>query len=149
MRFNYEEVHPGKPSVQKEVSWSYGTKRLGEYEPVEGTDNFYCLYYDVNTLFNMLTDAIGNDTIWDENHPNVIRYIGDFTIYISAAGEDFDHYYQFMRAMQNGLSLSTEYSNVDGGCGLFSSRYLVGKTAVFSSNTKYDLFRKPWGFQER
>ena len=149
MQFDYLEVHPGKPSVKKEVSWSYGTKRLSEYESVAGSDNLYCLYYDVNTLFNVLDDAIGNDTVWDENHPNVIRYIGDFTLYISAAGEDFDNYYQFTQAMQNGLSLSTDYSNVKGGCGLFSSRILVGTKAQLSSNTIYDLFCMPWGFQER
>lgn len=149
MQFNYWESHSGNPMVPKEVSWSYGTKRLSEYEKVEGSENFYMLYYGVNTLFNALELAIGNDTVCDENHPNVIRYMGDFVIYISAAGEDFNNYYEFMQAMQNGLSLSTEYSNVDGGCGLFSSRILVNKKVRLSSGTQYDLFRKPWGFQER
>lgn len=148
MQFNYLEVHPGKPPVQKEVSWSYGTKRLSEYEPVEGSDDAYCLYYDENTLFTVLDVAIGNDTVWDENHPNVIRYISDFTIYISAAGEDFNNYYQFTQAMQSGLSLSMDYSNVKGGCGLFSSRILVSNIMTLSSGTKLDLFYKPWGFQE-
>lgn len=148
MQFNYWEIHPGQPITRKEVSWTYGTKRLSEYEPVEGSDGYYRLYYGVNTLFNALDLAIGNDTIWDENHPNVIRYLGDFVIYISAAGEDFNNYYQFTQAMQSGLSLSTEYSNVKGGCGLFSSRIFVRNIAALSSGTKYDLFRKPWGFQE-
>ena len=148
MHFYYWEGHPGQPMTRKEVSWSYGTKRLSEYEPVEGSDNYYRLYYGVNTLFDFLETAIGNDTVWDANHPNVIRYIDDFIIYISAAGEDFDNYYQFTQAMQNGLSLSTEYSNVDGGCGLLSSRILVSGKAILSSGAKYDLLRKPWGFQE-
>ena len=148
MQFNYWEIRPGHSRVLKEVSWSYGTKRLTEYEKVEGFDDFYKLFYGVNTLFNALEYAIGNDTVMDVNHPNVIRHIGDFIVYISAAGEDFNNYYQFTQAMQNGLSLSTEYSNIDGGCGLFSSRILKRNTMELSSGTKYDLFLKPWGFQE-
>ena len=149
MQFDYWEVYPGKPRVKKEVSWSYGTKRLKKKKKVVGTEDFYKLYYSVNTLFNMLETAIGNDTVWDVNHPNVMRYMGDFIVYISAAGEDFNDYYQFTQAMQNGLSLSTDYSNIEGGCGLFSSRILVRNTLRLSSGTRFDLFRKPWGFQEQ
>lgn len=148
MKFNFWEVHAGQPMTQKEVSWSYGIRRITEYEKVEGTENLYRLYYDVNTLFRAMEQVIGNDTVWDTNHPNVIRYMGDFTVYISAAGEDYNNYYQFTQAMQDGLSLSTEYSNVDGGCGLFSSRILVDRTVQLSSVAKHDLFTLPWGFQE-
>ncbi|MBO7092923.1 MAG: hypothetical protein J6W23_14155, partial [Victivallales bacterium] len=91
MQFNYRESHPGQPLVQKEVSWSFGTKRITEYEKVVGTENCYKLYYDRNMLFTMLESAIGNDTVWDVNHPNVIRYADDFVVSIAAAGEDFGH----------------------------------------------------------
>lgn len=149
MHFNYWEEHPGQPLEKKGVSWSYGTKPLSQYELVGDNFNSRMMSYDKNTLFTVLERVIGNDTVWDENHPNVIRYLGDFVVYIAAAGEDFHNYYQFSQAMQDGLSLSTEYSNVEGGWGLFSSRILVGKTVGLSSMTKYDLFAKPWGFRER
>lgn len=148
MHFNYWEEHPGQPRIQKEVSWSYGARTLGAYEKVEGTENLYRVYYSMNALFNVLEHAIGNDTIWDENHPNVIRYVDDFFISITAAGEDFNNYYQYLQTMQNGLSLSSEYSNVEGGCGLLSSRIVVYKKVGLSSGTQFDLFCKPWGFQE-
>lgn len=148
MEFNYWEGHPGQPLVKKSVSWSYGARPLSSYEQVEGTDNFYRHYYSVNTLFNMLDRAIGSDTIWDENHPNVVRYMDDFVVSIAAAGEDFNNTYQTLQTMQNGLSLSSGYSNVQGGYGVFSSRILVNKVARLTSTTKLDLFRKPWGFRE-
>lgn len=149
MEFNYLEGHPGQPLVKKKVSWSYGARPLTAYEKVEGTDNFYRHYYSVNTLFNLLDYAIGSDTIWDENHPNVVRYIEDFVVFIAAAGEDFNNTYQTLQTMQNGLSLSSGYSNIQGGYGVFSSRILVEKVARLTSTTKLDLFRKPWGFQEQ
>ena len=148
MEFNYWEGHSGQPMTKKTVSWSYGARTLGEYESVEGADNLYWVYYSVNTLFNVMEHAIGNDTVWDVNHPNVVRYIDDFFIFVVAAGEDFFNYYQYLQTMQNGINLSTEYSNVNGGYGLLSSRIFVNAKAELSSRTRYDLFRKPWGFQE-
>jgi hypothetical protein len=149
MRFRYREGAVGQPLTNKELYWSYGARTLEAYEKVENTDNLYRLYYSVNTLFNLLERAIGNDTVWDENHPNVVRYIDDMTVFIAAAGEDFNNYYQYLQATQSGLSLSSEYSNVEGGSGLFSSRIFVRKKVTLSSRTLYDLFNKPWGFQEQ
>ena len=148
MQFNYWEIHGSQPAVKKEVSWSYGAKPLGAYENVY--DNCYQFHYGVNTLFRALDQAIGSDTVWDANHPNVIRYIDDFVVFISAAGEDFYNYYQFTQVMQHGLSLSTEYTNINGGYGLFSSHILVRHTTSLSARTTYDLFRNSgWGFLEQ
>ena len=146
MQFNYLEGHPGQPLTQKEVSWSYGTKRLTEFEKVAGTDNFYRMYYGVNTMFSYMRAAVGSDTIWDVNHPNVTRYIGDFVVSLSAAGEDFGHYYL---SAQPSLSLASEYSNIEGGWGLFSSRIQINKVVDLSFKARYDLFCEPWGFLEQ
>ena len=149
MQFNYREVHSGQPMERKEISWGYGPRTLEGYESVVGADNLYRFYYSVNTLFTILERAIGNDTVWDENHPNVTRYIDDFYIIVSAAGEEFNNYYQYAQVLQNGLSSSTDYSTIDGGYGLFSSRIFIKKKVKLSSDTKLDLFGKPWGFQEQ
>lgn len=149
MRFSYWESHPGQPMEKKVVTWAYGPKTLSEYENVAGVDNIYRFYYSVNTMFNLLEQAIGDDIVWDENHPNVTRYIGDFVVFVSGAGEEFNNYYQYMQTMQNGLGYSTDYSSVEGGYGLFSSRIFVEKTVGISTSTKLDLFNQPWGFQER
>ena len=146
MKFKYREAHAGQPIQSKEVSWSYGGKPIGAYEKVEGTENYYLFYYSVNTLFYLLEKAIGNDTVWDDNHPNVVRYIDDFEVSVSASAEDFYIYYQ---SLQPGLSLSTEYSNVKGGYGLFSTRIFVKRVIPLSTHTLQDLFSKPWGFQEQ
>lgn len=148
MQFNYREERPGQPMEKKEVSWGYGPKTLSQFEKVAGSDNLYKFYFSVNTLFNVLERTIGNDTVYDENHPNVTRYIDDFYIIVSAAGEDFNNYYEYMQTVYNGLSYSSEYSSIDGGYGLFSSRIFVKRKTELSSGTKIDLFKKPWGFRE-
>lgn len=146
MKFKYRESHDNGAVEIKEVSWSYGMKPLGAFEQVIG-DN-YRMYYSVNALFSALESAIGNDTVWDVNHPHVVRYADDFVISISAAGEDFNDYYQYTLATQQAPTLSTEYSNIDGGWGLFSSRIVVERTVALSADTYFDLFQKPWGFRE-
>jgi len=148
MRFNYLESHGG-PLVKKQVTWSFAPRSLSEYEKVEGTENYYYQYYSPNILFNYLERAIGNDTVWDDNHPNVTRYIDDFEVFIAAAGSDFYAFYQYLQTTQNGLSLSSEYNNIEGGYGLLSSRIFVSKVVPLSSTAKLDLFNKPWGFRER
>ncbi len=142
MRFNYWERHPGQPMEKKEVSWSYSPKTIGMYEKVPNTDNLYRSYYSPNILFNVLEHAIGNDTA------NVTRYIDNFVVTVAAAGDDFNIYYQFLQTASNGLTLSTEYSNIQGGYGILSSRIFVNKEVKLTSGTKLDLFRQPWGFQE-
>ena len=95
-----------------------------------------------------MENAIGSDTVWDVNHPNVVRYIDDFVVSITAAGEDLNNYYQTIQEMQSGINVMSSYSNIEGGYG-FSSYILVTRNVKLSSGAKHDLFRKPWGFQER
>lgn len=149
MEFSYWEERPGQPMTRKTVSWAYGAKNLGEYEKIIGAENIYRHYYSANSLFNLLEQSIGNDTVWDANHPNVVRYMGDFIVSIAAAGEDFSMYQQYLHSAQSSFGLSTEFGNIDGGCGLFSSRVLVRRKVELSSGTKHDIFRKPWGFVEQ
>ena len=148
MQFNYREVHPGQPEEKKEISWGYGPRTLSEYENIVGSDHLYKFYYSVNTLFTLMSRAVGNDTVWDESNPNVTRYIDDFYVIVSAAGEEFNNYYQYMQTMQNGFAYSTDYSSVNGGYGMFSSRIFMKKKIELSSWTKLDLLQQPWGFQE-
>lgn len=151
MQFNYSEQHGSQEVKWKHVSRSFGTKPIDEYRQVEGSPNLYYLEYSVNWLFNALANAIGGDTIVDENHPNVIRHIGDFVISISAGGEELYIYYLANQAQLNSpMSLVTTYSNIEGGYGLFSSRTTIEKTTGLSNYATRDLFSvSAWGFREQ
>lgn len=150
MRFNYWEQHPGQPMEHKFVSWSYGVRTLSEYEYVEFSGNVYMLHYSPNRLFNQLSNAIGNDTVWDTNHPNVIRYVDNFVVSMSAGGKELFEYLETTGVNENGIVPPVmTYSNINGGYGLFSSRCKTAKQTKLSYRTLLDLYNKPWGFVDQ
>lgn len=150
MQFNYREQLAGQEMKRKHLSRSFGTKSLTEYKFINNSENAYYQEYGVNWLFYALKDAIGSDTIVNPNHPNVVRYIDDFVITINAAGEELGLYYNTHQAqMQSITPLSTPFTNIDGGYGLFSSRTTINKVVGLSNSTKIDLFAQTsWGFKE-
>jgi hypothetical protein len=105
----------------------------------------------MNWLFNTLANTIGGDTIVNANHPDVVRYIDDFIITISAGGEELSIYYLANQAQaESPTSLVTTYTNIEGGYGLFSSRTKIETVAKLSANTKRELFGiSSWGFKEQ
>ena len=150
MMFNYSEQKTEQGIKKKSVSRSFGTRPINEFHKIEGTDNSYYLEYSANWLFNALSNVIGADTIIDFNHPNVTRYIDDFVISITAAGDDLAYYYVANQAQaESPMSLVTTYTNIEGGYGLFSSRTKIEKVAKLSANTKRELFgMSSWGFKQ-
>ena len=148
MQFNYREQHAGQEMVRKQVSWSYGAKPLSSYERLSNTENTYVLSYSPNTLFNVLEQAIGSDTVWSESQPNVIRYIDDFVVSMSVGGQELYEYYENHNVLESSFSI-TNFSNINGGVGMFSSRIVIYNTPSLSFGTRRDLFsKKSWGFKE-
>ena len=148
IHFIYREGHTGQPLVKKEVSWSYGARHLLVYEKIPGTP-YYRLYYPAKDLFVALEQAIGNDTVWDLNHPNVVRYYDGVEVAISAAGEEFYNYYQLSELLQQDIGASLEYSNINGGYGILSSRTIARNISGITPRAKFELFQMPWGFREQ
>ena len=148
MQFNYREQLAGQGMKHKNISRSFGSKAIDDYQLI--SENSYYLEYSLNWLFNSLRNAIGGDTIVNPNHPNVVRYIDDFVITISAAGEDLYYYFLANQAQESSPGgFFSVYSNIEGGYGLFSSRSKIKKEVKLSSNTKRDLFSiTSWGFKE-
>ena len=147
MRFNYHEQHAGAGIAFKSISLPFGTKPLSNYKKLEYSDNSYYQEYSLNWLFNALENTIGGDTVVDANHPNVVRYIDDLVISLSAAGEDLYYYYLANEAQQS-IGITSVYSNINGGFGLFSSRSSIEKAPRLSSRTLTDLYDKSaWGFK--
>ena len=148
MEFNYREQKSGQEMKMKKISRSFGTRTISEYTHLIG--NSYYLEYSLNWLFNTLGNAIGGDTVVDANHPNVVRYIDDFIISISAGGDELNYYYLANQAqMASPVSLISVYTNIEGGYGLFSSRTTIKREAKLTSSCKRDLFSiSAWGFKE-
>ena len=150
MQFDFLEQHEGQPIIPKSISRSFGTKPLSVYEKIPNTENSYYQEYSVNWLFSALESAIGDDTVINPNHPNVVRYIDGFTVSISAAGEELMDYYNANQAqIESPLTIVTPVNNIKGGFGLFFLRTTIEKEGKLSGRTKRDLFgMTSWGFKE-
>lgn len=151
MQFNYREQKSGQAMQKKSINRTFGIKTISEFHKIEGTENSYYQDYSANWLFNALANAIGVDTVVNPNHPNVVRYIDDFIITISAASDELTYYYIANQAQANSpLSLISTYTNVEGGYGLFSSCTTIKKEVTLSNSTQRELFAKTsWGFKEQ
>ena len=151
IQFNYREKLAGQEIKYKNVSRSFGTKPLEDFEKVDNTGNTYYQEYSLNWLFNALANAIGGDTIVNPNHPNVVRYFDGFVISISAGGDELNYYYIANQAQLNSpIALISTYTNITGGYGLFSSRTTIEKPVKLSSTALRDLYGKEsWGFVEQ
>ena len=149
MVFYYRESVNGGPLTDKEVSYSFGVKSLDDL--YQENERVYYVNYGMNTLFNLLEEAIGGDTVINENHPNVVRYFDNtyekkpMKIFLSAGGDELYNYIQINS--QTGYAQSVpDYTNINGGYGVFSSRINLVKEVSISAATQRDLFGKPWGF---
>ena len=142
MCFNYKERR-GATEVNKQVKWDLGTKSIDEmaYE-----DGVYSVSYGMNSLFNLLESAIGGDTI------GVTRYFEEkpMEIHIAAGGEELYNYIQ-VNAQAGGLSQTVpDYTNINGGYGVFSSRINKSIIAELSYRAKSDLYGKTtWHFVQQ
>lgn len=143
--FNYHESHNGGPMVDKQVSYSCGTKNIDEL----GTENsLFFFNYSNNILFNLLKEAIGADTVIDANHPNVARSFDKYPIQIKLSAGAYELYNYIEVNSQSGFSQTVpDYTNINGGFGVFSSRINLIQNAQISQGTQRDLYGKEsWGF---
>ena len=143
MVFNYKEKH-GQTIEDKQVKWNFGSKSINDLASTY-EDGHYYVSYSVNSLFNLLSDAIGGDTI------NVTRYFDakPIDIMIAAGGEELYNYIQ-VNSQAGGLSQSVpDYTNVNGGYGVFSSRINIVKNIMLSPRAQSDLYGMPWGFTQQ
>jgi len=148
MVFYYRESVNGGPMTDKQVSYSFGVKTIDDL--YQENDRVYYVTYGSNTLFNLLEDAIGGDTIINENHPNVFRYFDErpMKIFLSAGGDELYNYIQINS--QTGYAQTVpDYTNINGGYGVFSSRINLVKDVLISASTQRDLYGKPWGFVQQ
>lgn len=142
MFFNYKEKH-GSTMENKQVKWDFSTKSIDELSYEDGT---YVVSYGMNSLFQLLEKAIGSDTI------GVTRYFDEkpIEIVIAAGGEELYNYVQ-INSQAGGLSQSVpDYTNVNGGYGVFSSRINKSRTAMISGRAASDLYGKTaWHFVQQ
>ena len=143
--FTYHESHNGGPMVDKQVSYTFGAKNIDELSTEDGS---FFFSYSNNVLFHLLESAIGGDTVFDANHPNVERSFDQKPVQIQlSAGADELYNYIQVNSQSGFLQSVPDYTNVSGGFGVFSSRINLTKEVSLTSIAQTDLYgKKAWGF---
>lgn len=142
LRFTYKEIRQGVVT-EKTIRHSYGMKSLDE---IPNEDGSYYVNYSQNLLFNMLGSAIGADTVQVTRTFNPAT---SFVISLAAGGDELFNYIQINQGA-GGLSQNIpDYTNINGGYGVFSSRLNIEKAAKLSARTQTDLIGvRPWAFSQ-
>lgn len=141
--FNFTELSPSNDSVHRCISWDLGTFPLSELDYEYGV---FSLSYTPSSFFQTMAYKLGADTL-----KNVERLVGSYpvTIKISAGGEDLYNFISVNGPSNSIVQNVPEYTNINGGYGVFSSRYTLEKRIKFSPQSYIELIKhENWHFRQ-
>ena len=145
--FNFKEQRtPDGDSVLRTMRWYIGTYE--DYDLSISTNNgFYVFYYWPRTFYEELEKFIGDDTVANDS---LKRFFGDYPVdvIITAGGDKLNQYVHASEALlEPGLGES-DLSPMNGGYGVFSSRFTVSHAVGLGGETVPDLLAEDkWGFK--
>ena len=145
--FNFKEQRtPDGDSVPRSVKWYIGT--YNDYDlSISMNDGFYVFYYRPETFYDELEKFIGNDTVGNDS---LKRFFGDYPVdvIITAGGDKLSQYVHASEAMVEANIGENDLSTMNGGFGLFSSRFTVRHAVGLGGETVPDLMaERKWGFK--
>jgi len=146
--FNYKEQRElDGDSVPHTIQWYVGT--YTEYNLANNMeDGCYVFNYRPDTFYAELERYIGDDTL----SPGVYlrRFFGDYPIdvIIVAGGDKLSQYAHIDDAMIGATPGTNDFSLINGGYGVFSSRFTVRHAVGLGGETVPDLLaERKWGFK--
>lgn len=145
--FNFKEQRtPDGDSVPRSMCWYIGTYE--DYDLSLSMDNgFYVFYYWPKTFYEELEKFFGGDTVANDS---LKRFFGDYPVdvIITAGGDKLSQYVHASEALlEPGLS-ENDLSPLNGGYGVFSSRFTVRHAVGLAGETVPDLLaEQKWGFK--
>ncbi len=139
MVFNFTEIWPGSSdTLHKTMTWNMGTMNADE---LTGTETLE-ISYSGEEFYNRLSSVI------DVNALNVRRFTGKVDIYISAGGSDLTTYIEVNAPSNSIIQEVPQFSNVNNGLGIFSSRRTVKRSYDMTVQSETKLVENyPWGFE--
>lgn len=140
-----EQRTPDGDSVPRTMYWDVGTYS-GEYLVQNSDFDAYVFFYRPETFYEHLTEFIGGDTAI----VGLKRYISDYPVEVTiTAGGEHLRQYVYNNDMSSGFVLGDpEFSLIDGGYGVFSSRATIRQSVRLGGETVPDLVSMTnWGFK--
>lgn len=131
--FHYNEIMPGSTDiVHRSIKWTMGANKADNLYVSNTTFPYYTVSYNQSTLFSLLEE----DEYLKNNSPiGVQRYFENFEFIISAMGEELYNYYLITNS-SSAIQDVPNYSNVENGYGIMSSRVSKPKDIKLSESTR-------------
>ena len=146
MAFTFKEQrHPGGDSIPRTMTWKLATYS-NYYLASCMVDNYYQVTYRPERFYEQLVDFLGADTAI----AGLKRFIGDYPveIIVSAAGEELTRYLEWSSLGNYGTMGGNDFTLIDGGTGVFSSRMTARRRVRLAGTTVPDLVaHRNWGFK--
>lgn len=146
MSFTFlEQRTPDDDSVPRTMSWNIGTF-TDEFFTSHPDGEAYVFPYQPEDFYSNLIDFLGADTAI----PGLQRFIGDYPVEISiSAGGDNLRQYVYNNDLSNGFTAGdNEFTLIDHGYGVFSSRMTIKRNVRLAGETVPELVaNRYWGFK--
>jgi hypothetical protein len=137
MKFFYRELHPGNPdTISKSLTWFLGTRKSNSLSGGETLE----ITYLGETFYNLLGNQLSSGL-------NIKRFAGNVDVVISSGGDDLSTYID-VNAPSNSIVMEIpEFTNIENGYGIFSSRKTISRNYRLSVQSEVKLVEDfNWGF---
>ena len=147
MSFTFKEQrYPGGDSIPRTMHWHIGdyNNAFLFYHLID--DSYYRISYRPERFYAELREFLGGDT----SVAGLTRMIGDYPIVftIAAAGDELTRYMEWNALGFYGSVSGGDYSLIDGGTGVFSSRMTTSSKVRLAGTTVPELVaHRTWGFK--
>lgn len=135
--FHYRELAPGsQDTINKTMNWYLGTSKSATLDGGEQLDVSYLGEEFYNRLGQELDDIL-----------NVKRWAGEVDVIVSAGGDQLSTFIDVNAPSNSIVQELPEYTNVENGYGIFSSRRNATKTYRLAVQSETKLVENfDWGF---
>lgn len=144
VEFRYAEIWNGQDTVYRSMNMNMGTYSETSLLFENGS---YSISYPNASFFAQLAQTLGADTL--NNNVERLVFEPSVTIKISAGGVELYNFISVNGPSSSIVQSIPEYSNVNGGYGVFSSRTSISKEVRLSAQTFTELVgHQNWRFRQ-
>jgi hypothetical protein len=138
LTFYYKELRPGNPdTLYKSMYWRLGNQTATNLDGGENMSVSYLGEEFYTRLGQQIDDVL-----------NVKRWAGDVVVSISAGGDELNTFIDVNAPSNSIVQEVPQYTNIDGGTGIFSSRRSITRSYGLLSTSEDKLINDyNWGFR--
>lgn len=144
IEFHYFEIGPSHDSIEKVMKWSLGTHSINDLSFENGC---FSTPYKASLFFSNLAMELGSDTL--DRTVERVFFEPSLRVSLAAGGNELYNFISVNAPSSSIVQNIPEYTNINGGYGVFSSRAFVTKKLKLSSQTVMELIAHDnWNFRQ-